>query len=75
MNDETRWINAPIVFLTIPIPVCHHCGGTDFMRIRTETAGDGSFSRKLICRNCSRKTLAVYELPESGKATLPGEYS
>lgn len=64
--DTTAWADAPIQF--IPIVVCQFCGSPDLMRVRTESGGDGSFSRKLICKKCSRKNLVVYELPETGKA-------
>jgi len=75
--DDTPWADAPIQY--IDIPVCQHCGATKFIKIRTEAAGDGSFSRKLICRTCSRKTLAVFELPEidlpeTGKTAIPDGY-
>lgn len=70
-TDTTSWADAPIQF--VEIPACHHCQSPDLMRIRTETAGDGSFSRKFVCRICSRKTLVVYELPRTGKVGLATE--
>ena len=69
--DSTPWTEAPIQF--IPIVTCQFCGSVDLMRIRTESGGDGSFSRKLICKVCSRKNLVVYELPDSGKDEMTEE--
>jgi hypothetical protein len=63
------WDGEPIVF--VPIPVCPHCSCREYLRIRTENGGgDGSYSQKRVCSRCSRRYVAVFELPESGKSEV-----
>lgn len=60
----SAWATAPIVFVSIP--TCDHCGSREYTRVRTESAGDGSYSHKCICDACSGRFLIVFELPETG---------
>lgn len=64
MSTRTDWQSAPLVFVTIA--TCPGCGSTEYLRIRTEAAGDGSFSQKRVCAICSLNYRAVFELPELG---------
>ena len=67
-KDDTRWTDAPIQF--VPMPTCPSCGAQeDYVGIRVmPTEADGSYSRRLVCRCCSKKWVLVFEpLPESGK--------
>ncbi len=52
---------------------CPHCGATKPITVRSEQNGDGSITRKSICRRCSRRFKVVVEfseceLPSFGKA-------
>lgn len=67
------WTDAPLIF-TEAVP-CPHCGTTRKpIVIRTERGGDGSRSRKQVCRVCSRRWVLVIEppegLPDSGSSRL-----
>jgi hypothetical protein len=57
------WQSVPIVF--VRRPKCPHCGRSrGFMTVRSEAGGDGSTSRKSICKSCSRRCVIVVEDPE-----------
>jgi hypothetical protein len=58
------WSHAPCVF--VHAPACPSCGSLDLLTIRSEQNGDGSTTRKTICRRCSKKFKVVVELPDSG---------
>lgn len=64
MTNE--WEGQPMVFVTIP--ACPHCGSFKRATIRSERNGDGSRTRKTICRKCKGKYLLIAEppLPDSG---------
>ncbi|HJN08473.1 MAG TPA: hypothetical protein QF564_07255 [Pirellulaceae bacterium] len=64
------WIDAPMVFVTAP--ACPVCLSVKPMIIRSEQGGDGSTSRKCVCRRCSSRFVLVIEppLPEFGRAEL-----
>jgi hypothetical protein len=48
-------------------PVCPRCGALGYHRLRSEASGDGSVTKRVVCRGCARKYLIVVELPETGK--------
>lgn len=68
---QQSWRDVPLVF--IPIPTCPHCGATGFITVRCEAAGDGSRSRKSICKSCSGRSIIVFELPEENIHGLPSD--
>jgi hypothetical protein len=59
------WQAAPYVFVVAPS--CPHCGSAGYSKVRSEAGGDGSTTRKVICRGCSEPYRIVIELPDSGK--------
>ncbi len=62
-----NWDSAPLVFVTAP--ACPVCLSVKPMIVRSEQGGDGSTSRKCVCRRCSSRFVLVIEapLPEFGK--------
>lgn len=56
------WQDAEIVF--VPRIVCPHCGAPRPITVRSDKGGDGSISRKSICRGCSQRFVVVLEPPE-----------
>jgi hypothetical protein len=63
-RPRTDWTVAPIVFVTLP--VCPSCGSPAYRRTRTETNGDGSATRKVVCRECSEPYKISVEMPDTG---------
>lgn len=63
------WKDCEIVF--IPRTQCPHCQSPRPIVIRSERGGDGSTSRKCVCRSCSRRFVVVIEPTEENSATLP----
>ena len=60
------WASVPIVFVVRP--ACPSCGCEDRDRRRTYSGGDGSKSKRMICRQCRQPWLLVEEPPpDSGK--------
>jgi hypothetical protein len=49
-HERTDWSKAPVVFVTVP--TCPGCGSRQYHRTRTDANGDGSATRKVICRAC-----------------------
>jgi hypothetical protein len=64
VSTRIDWGAAPYVF--IPIPTCPNCGGPGYNRTRTESNGDGSTMKKVVCRNCGSPYKIVLESPVSG---------
>ena len=60
----TTWDTAPLVF--VEAICCPHCGALRPIIVRTSQGGDGSRSRRCVCRRCSRRFVVVVELPEIG---------
>jgi hypothetical protein len=58
------WADAPMVVITLP--GCPWCGAVKPILVRSEDNGDGSVTRKVICRQCSGRFKIVVELPEIG---------
>ena len=62
---STPWADAPIVF--VQRVTCPHCNTTETpITVRSEQGGDGSKSRKQVCKVCSRRWVLVIEVPDSG---------
>ncbi len=58
------WSNCPRVFIVAPH--CPACLGNDLLTIRCEQNGDGSVTRKTVCRTCSSRFLLIVEPPSAG---------
>lgn len=58
------WLTAPIVFVVAP--ACPLCRAPRPIVVRSEQNGDGSVTRKAICRQCSTRFKICVELPEIG---------
>ncbi|HJN11961.1 MAG: hypothetical protein QGG09_22360 [Pirellulaceae bacterium] len=66
-----NWDSAPLVFVTAIH--CPHCLGLRPISVRSAANGDGSTTRRYVCRECSRRFVLVVELPEFGRAELDDE--
>lgn len=62
MTRGESWADVPMVF--IPLPACPLCGAYRPIIVRSEAGGDGSTTRKAICRRCSRRFKIVVEPPK-----------
>lgn len=62
------WALAPDIW--IEIPSCPSCGATSFQTIRVESGGDGSRTRKSVCKICGQRCKIIFEprLPSGGRA-------
>jgi len=58
------WDTAPILFMAAI--ACPYCGAPRPIVIRSARGGDGSTSRKCVCRKCAGRFVLVVELPEIG---------
>ena len=67
MTNSSDWARAPFTYTVLPPPVrCPFCGHAGRVIVRTmPRESDGSFSRRCICKSCSRRYVEVCELPES----------
>lgn len=66
------WADAPIVVVTRP--ACWHCGDLrPPVIIRSEANGDGSVTRKVVCRRCSLRYKIVVEPPAVPTVGNPAE--
>ncbi len=62
------WHDAPLIFTTaIHCPLCF---AVRPIPVRCAANGDGSTTRRYVCRECSRRFVVVVELPEYGRAEL-----
>lgn len=71
----TRWRDVPMLFL--PRLRCPSCGSLRTpLLVRSADGGDGSVSRKYVCRDCGRRFLCVLdpELPILGMSDSPLPY-
>ena len=59
------WSDVPCIF--VEAPACPMCRMVRPIIIRSEQNGDGSVTRKAVCRRCSARFKIVVELPEIGK--------
>ena len=64
----TSWQNAPFIF--VDAICCPACGDTRPIVVRSDRGDDGSRSRRCICRECSRRYIAVIEIPGFGKPEI-----
>lgn len=65
------WANTPVVF--VMAPACPACAALRPIIIRSEANGDGSTTRKAVCRRCSERFKIVVELPEIGNTDFEDE--
>lgn len=73
MNVSHSWQDAPLVFITAPH--CPRCLAPRPIIIRSEQGGDGSVSRRCVCRSCSSRFVLVVEMPGDGLPKIGrGEY-
>ncbi len=56
------WARQLTVF--VELPACPFCGSLRPILIRSEQNGDGSVTRKAICRRCSKPFKICAEPPE-----------
>jgi hypothetical protein len=71
MNES--WLTSPTIFLVAP--ACPHCRAPRPIIVRSEAGGDGSITRKCVCRRCSAKFKIVLELPNPGNDDGDGSYT
>ena len=63
-----NWANVPLTYI-----VAIHCPACLAVRpisVRSAANGDGSTTRRYVCRECSGRFIIVVELPISGKDEL-----
>jgi hypothetical protein len=69
-NGEPReeWHEVEMVFVVRPPPIlCPHCGASRRFILKSLRGGDGSVSRRCLCRSCLRRYIVVVELsPTTG---------
>ena len=72
-DTSNDWQDAPMIFRElVACPTC----STAQKPIIIRTMGrepDGSYSRRCVCRKCSRRFVTVFEPPESLPETGKGE--
>lgn len=66
------WADAPTA--SIIAPHCPLCLALRPIIVRSEQNGDGSVTRKAVCRECSQRIKIVVELPIFGSADCGGLY-
>lgn len=67
----TTWQSVPIV--VVPRPCCPHCGDAGYPEIkRSAGGGDGSMSRKCVCRSCGGRWVLLIDpdVPVAGKVQV-----
>jgi hypothetical protein len=67
MASELRridWSSVPTVFIVVA--TCPRCGCCEYDRTKTADNGDGTRTRKVICRACSQPYKISVEMPEPG---------
>lgn len=63
-----NWATAEQVEITLP--ACPNCDCLDYRKVRTDPNGDGSRTRKVICKGCKSPYKIVVELPVSGSLEI-----
>jgi len=61
--SESSWADCPTIF--VHAIGCTKCGATRPIIVRTADNGDGSKTRRCICRECASRFNVCIELPES----------
>lgn len=56
------WSTAEIVY--IPAVACPGCAALRPIIVRSQSEGDGSVSRRCVCRRCAERFVVVVEPPE-----------
>jgi len=60
------WADADYCYIEIPTCRDPDCRSPEYMRVRSEAAGDGSRIKKVVCTKCGEKYKILLELPDSG---------
>ena len=69
MRDS--WNDAPLLTVFVSPPaVCPQCCAAKPIIFRTEANGDGSSTRKCVCRRCSQRFKVVVEIAKFGSDEL-----
>ena len=59
-----RWDDESIPMIFVEAISCPHCHQVKPIIVKTLDGGDGSKSRRCVCRSCSMRFVVVIELPE-----------
>ena len=59
-----EWADVPMVFVVAP--ACPACRALRPIIVRSEANGDGTTTRKAICRRCSTRFKIIVEVPNFG---------
>jgi hypothetical protein len=62
-SRRINWADCPLVVVTAP--ACP-CGSLEYTTQRSEANGDGTTTRKAICRECGHPFKIAIELPYFG---------
>jgi hypothetical protein len=68
-RERIDWADMPVVFIVLPS--CPVCGSISHETIRSEPNGDGTTTRKAVCRDCDSPFKISVELPEIGNDESP----
>jgi hypothetical protein len=56
------WAHAPVIVIPPPPRLsCPHCDRLGHMIVRSVAGGDGSQTRRCVCRHCSGRFLVVID--------------
>jgi hypothetical protein len=61
-----EWADVPAI--VVYAPACPSCRALRPIIVRSEANGDGSTTRKAICRRCSERFKIIVELPDFGNS-------
>lgn len=70
---SSSWQDAPTVTIfVVPAPPapCPQCGYQKSIITRTDDNGDGSSTRKCVCKRCSSRFKVVVEIAKLGNVEL-----
>ena len=68
-RERIDWRDVPRVYVTAPS--CAACGCLDYDTNKSSANGDGSTTRKALCRACGSPFKIVTELPNFGISRSP----
>jgi hypothetical protein len=63
------WVDVPLV--TVIAPACPWCRALKPIPVRSEQNGDGSVTRRCVCRECSKRFKLLIEIPNFGNPEFP----